>query len=389
MVTQSIDKYQNSMRIVLKLLVILLFLSPMARANEKEDITNLVYKWNELHNTRQTDVFKEIYGSRVLFYGKYNSGIKCFQKKNAFLDQNFHQEIISPVATTEYSSGTIKCSFVKRVTYKNTVKEHDCYLLVEKINGNYRVTGESDLVTDKNLGVKLELGTVVSQPGRSGSLGLTVTSSIIALALLIVLFWWKKRKKEQVIMEDEPIVQQDRIFQEDKIVEKVKEAVLKEMGQPTVATVADAKQKGNDFENYIVTRFAQEYFELVEWRSDKYHEGVYATSSMLPDLEYRFRSKFHQCKFAIECKWRAEFIKGRVEWAKSHQLVTYRQYESEGQVPVFVLLGVGGTPSEPENVYIVPLSEIRSNVLSQYQLINYKRYAKGNFYFDPVNLKLS
>jgi hypothetical protein len=130
-------KYQDSMSQSAKLFAcfLCLLLVTVARAGETEDVIALVQKWNGLHNTRETHLFKEIYAPNVLFYGKNKTGSKCFQSKQTFLTPDFKQQIITPVSLIHYSSGTIKANFTKRVTYKRKVKEHECYLLLKMING--------------------------------------------------------------------------------------------------------------------------------------------------------------------------------------------------------------------------------------------------------------
>jgi hypothetical protein len=71
---------------------------------------------------------------------------------------------------------------------------------------------------------------------------------------------------------------------------------------------------------------------------------------------------------AVVGVWKPGFIKGRIEWARSFQMIVYRQHEKTENIPVLVLIGIGGTPEVPESVYIVPLKHIRSNVLSEIQL---------------------
>jgi LPXTG-motif cell wall-anchored protein len=381
------------MRKFLKLLLLSFLLTNIAKAGEKEDITALVYKWNELHNTRETSVFKDIYASSVLFYGKYRSRETCFKNKQTFLSTDFNQEIISPVKLTYYSSGTVKCSFRKKVTYKNLVKKHDCYLLMKQENGQWHISAESDLVTDKNLNVQLDLGEELVSTGINKLPFITVGVSLLALIGFFVYRRKQKTERNKVFMEsvaetvyDKPLEtnSNEPVFETEKIVATVKEAVLKEI--KTVVkdeSLQDSEsEKGIAFEKYVVERFNPEYFELKEWRSDKYHEGVYASSNQLPDLEYHFRTQSQFAKFAVECKWRAEFFKGRIEWAKGYQLSKYRDYERKSRITVFVIIGLGGTPESPQSVYLIPLRQIRSNVLTEQQLKPYYRHRQGNFYLN-------
>lgn len=55
------------------------------------------------------------------------------------------------------------------------------------------------------------------------------------------------------------------------------------------------------------------------------------------------------------------------------QITHYQEYATEKAMAVFIVLGVGGAPSMPEELYLIPLisiSQIQSNPLS---LKQYKR----------------
>ena len=129
-------------------------------------------------------------------------------------------------------------------------------------------------------------------------------------------------------------------------------------------------------------RFQKPLFTLLEWRSDKFHNGTYALSNMLPDLEYRFRANDVECRFAVECKWRSSFVKGEIQWAKQYQLDNYIKFAYEKRTPVFVIIGIGGTPDNPQSLYIIPLTNINSIFLDRRELQKYYRPGKGNFFFN-------
>lgn len=147
--------------------------------------------------------------------------------------------------------------------------------------------------------------------------------------------------------------------------------------------LTDSEQKGREFEEYVVSHFTKKYFTLKEWRSDKYYKGNYAESNLYPDLEYVFTLSKNSYPFAIECKWRSEFKNGWVEWAGEEQADHYRQFEKEKGIPVFVMLGIGGTPSNPEEVYAIPLRVLKHNKAKQDYIEPFKREdVQKNFYYD-------
>ena len=145
------------------------------------------------------------------------------------------------------------------------------------------------------------------------------------------------------------------------------------------------KAKGDAFEKFVVKNFDQKYFTLQEWRSDKYVDGIYAVSNHFPDLEVIFDYKTKGVKeaFAIECKWRKNYYNNGIEWAKNYQIRNYKEYAEKLNIPVFVVIGVSGEPEKPEELFIVPLSKMKSNIITKSELANYKKdLADIRFFWD-------
>ena len=91
--------------------------------------------------------------------------------------------------------------------------------------------------------------------------------------------------------------------------------------------------------------------------------------------------------FAVECKWRARYnAENKVKWSYNEQLARYRQFAKDKNMPVFIILGIGGTPSSPENVFVVPLASIEHIEVSKHWLENYRHdLSKKLFYDIPTN----
>ena len=94
-----------------------------------------------------------------------------------------------------------------------------------------------------------------------------------------------------------------------------------------------------------------------------------------------------QKSFAVECKWRARYnAENKVKWSYNEQLARYRQFAKDKNMPVFIILGIGGTPSSPENVFVVPLASIECIEVSKNWLENYCHdLSKKLFYDIPTN----
>jgi hypothetical protein len=144
------------------------------------------------------------------------------------------------------------------------------------------------------------------------------------------------------------------------------------------------KQKGDDFEKYVVQKFSKSYFSVSEWASDKYVNGTYAKSNTHPDLTLKFKFKEVDTDFAVECKYRSDYYKNGVEWCTEKQLSNYQAFTKEKNIKVFIAIGLGGVATAPEELFIIPLSEIKGIFLDKAFLERYKKenFKESNLFFD-------
>ena len=144
------------------------------------------------------------------------------------------------------------------------------------------------------------------------------------------------------------------------------------------------KQKGDDFEKYIVQKFSKSYFSIVEWTGDKYIEGMYARSNTNPDLRLNFKMKGIDLDFAVECKYRSNYYKEGIEWCSEQQLQNYKNFAINKEIVVFVAIGTGGLPTAPEELFIIPLTELMSNFVDKSFLNKYKKekIKDSNLFYD-------
>jgi hypothetical protein len=164
----------------------------------------------------------------------------------------------------------------------------------------------------------------------------------------------------------------------NKLVE-TEETIPKENGVFTTE-----KQKGDDFEKFIVQKFSKNYFTVLEWTSDKYIQGRYAKSNMNPDLTLRLKLKDLEKDFAVECKYRSTYYKNGVEWGSGQQLQHYKSFATDKRIPVFVAIGIGGVANAPEELFIIPLTEISDTFLTKSFLSKYKKQKikDSNLFYD-------
>ena len=122
-------------------------------------------------------------------------------------------------------------------------------------------------------------------------------------------------------------------------------------------TMNDELLKGREFEDYVLEQLGianNDRLTLKEWRGDKSLPGIYPEGNSHPDFVFDYDGR----AFAIECKWRSHMPKDiEKELLPSSRMATFSQYSNKNRIPVYLLLGIGGLPSDPEQLFFVSLME--------------------------------
>ena len=135
--------------------------------------------------------------------------------------------------------------------------------------------------------------------------------------------------------------------------------------------------KGREFEDFVLELFDLNEtmaYSLLEWRSDKSTGEICAVSNSYPDFVLEYKEGRKKKRFAVECKWRDSISKRMMKpLIEREQFDRYKEYSVEKKQEVFIILGVGGEPSMPEELYIVPLDSFQEAQSKLSWLRNYKR----------------
>lgn len=118
--------------------------------------------------------------------------------------------------------------------------------------------------------------------------------------------------------------------------------------------------KGREFEDFVLSMLdVQEGGKLVllEWQGDKSLGLIQPKNNSNPDFVFRYGQE----EFAIECKWR-EKLKPDLskDLFPANRMENYRQFSETRNMPVTVVLGVGGEPGNPDLLYRIPLESLTS-----------------------------
>ena len=383
-------------------LFILIAIAPAVQAQEvsfqeKMAITDLVARWNSALHMSTIDQLNSLYAPEVLINGVAKTRETCIKEKSNLVNQfaGLHQEIISPIDISFYHSGAIKCSFTKRVQYRDTVTDYQSYLLLQKVgDGHYQITGEGGHESEQSLKAGVKLGEEVSPPPTTDFTWVIFCSATFLLVVFVVWMMGKSRMAAynfvhpRTISKIRPITPEKII--KSRVHQKI-EAMTNPVPTMNVAetTTVDEPDEGRRFEEFILNKFPKDTFNLVERRREKLLNGKATEVSRYPDLQLELKGQSEKFPFAVECKWRNDFWKGIIEWARDAQISSYQEFQTSRQMPVFIALGVGGTPDNPRHLFIIPLSHLYQSILTQNWLKKYKRESRGDFSLnlDPIMLK--
>jgi len=129
--------------------------------------------------------------------------------------------------------------------------------------------------------------------------------------------------------------------------------------------------KGDEFEHFVRGRlFTRESYDLLHKTHDYAdNKNDYIASSKDPD--FRFRARSDGQEFYVEAKFRSRYHDGKLEWCKPFQLKRYQ--EIDNHTPVIIVIGLGGQPCAPENVFLIPMKYLKfvqlyPSFLSKYEI---------------------
>lgn len=118
--------------------------------SEQQEVINVVYSWNNAHDTVDINALDTIYNESVLFYKKtFNKRTIIDIKKQRIKRSNsYRQKIIGRVGIYPSDTGDYKCEFLKLVTINEKPKVYHTYLVFQKINNSWKLIVESDKESD-------------------------------------------------------------------------------------------------------------------------------------------------------------------------------------------------------------------------------------------------
>lgn len=167
-----------------------------------------------------------------------------------------------------------------------------------------------------------------------------------------------------------------------KIISKIKEDLKASEDEPEAELIDVNAKAGLDFEKFIVMKFNKDYFVIKHWAGDKYVEGRYAETTLDPDLQLELKLGNKRFPVAVECKWRSDVKGDFIRFANDGQIERYQAFETRTKMPTFIALGVGGSPSSPDALYIIPVSAFKKPIQHMANINKYWKPIDKDFFFD-------
>jgi len=165
---------------------------------------------------------------------------------------------------------------------------------------------------------------------------------------------------------------------------------LEESEEESESELIDINLKaGLDFEKFVVQKFDKKYFQIRNWAGDKYVEGRYADTTTQPDIQLSLKLGANSYPFAVECKWRSDPKGDFIQFTEEDQLKRYKTFTEQENYPVFIVLGIGGKPSSPAELYILPIQDLNKPVLHRAGLGKYRKNVDKDFFFDQESKALN
>ena len=144
--------------------------------------------------------------------------------------------------------------------------------------------------------------------------------------------------------------------------------------------------KGNLFETCVVDLFDKSHFTVVDWTTDMMRKhNRYVESDSNPDLT--MRHNISDMVFSVECKFRSKLYRGALNWSNWKQLRRYKSYSFDNEVPLFVVIGLGGSPQCPDRMFCIPIEDMEYPSLYPKIFEEYERNPEKMFFCDGVILK--
>lgn len=142
-------------------------------------------------------------------------------------------------------------------------------------------------------------------------------------------------------------------------------------------------KKSMKFQRCVGELFHAHDFEILD--RTEYEEGQLVPDSV-KKLDYYVRDKKTGKDFWVECKFRQHLDGNELPWTTEKQLESYQTFKKERKEPAFIVVGLGGFPAQPGEMFAFPLDQAQHPELPESKFRSYQRQPDKKFEFTGGKL---
>lgn len=382
------------------------------RGIDTDEVEPLIDAWNSAHNTRNTQNLERIYADQLVFNTQTLPRSKVIAQKLRLFNQNrdFRQRIITVIRYTPYKSGVVRCDFSKEVRANGSWKRVPSYLLVRQVGTRYRIVGEVDVAAPKPVQIpeksdlrdtfarlpernSLEEDTTVvmaepapvsERPDSQDAAEAVSLVDISSFRAIVDLFLSTEEitvpKGYVFILVGILAVGGLMIFVSDSIHQSRRKQQTIPGRYEEMAHAVQQSRTRAVFESFVITLFDPMIFQYRRIQPDRISDGKVFVGERGPDFVCEFSHKGVQATFGVKCQYYKLPDTREVQLFSPSQQQTIRRFEDEKGMKVYYVLGFGGRPDDPKELYLLPSDAIKREFVHKTALRHYSK--SGMFFYN-------
>jgi len=126
---------------------------------------------------------------------------------------------------------------------------------------------------------------------------------------------------------------------------------------------------GDKFESHVRNMFPEEVWGIKRM-TKHYGDAGGRHIEQNKDPDFLFEHKKSKRRVNIECKYRRGLIERKIEWCKYYQFKRYKELDKRHR-NLYIIIGFGGSPTNPDRIFRIPLSELRYYAVYPNSILKY------------------
>lgn len=154
--------------------------------------------------------------------------------------------------------------------------------------------------------------------------------------------------------------------------------VIRKKRQKRVTHGADYEMQSM-FESFVISLFDPLYFQHSKPRRNQaVMAGDVPQFESAPNLEFEFNNKDAHTRFAIKCQYFKNVDTQEIQIFPPGRYQRFRDFENATGMSLYFVLGFGGAPDDPKELFLVPAGELKRELIRKEEI---RRYSKSGMFF--------